>query len=100
MLLNGCRLSVNDIVKVPKQICWWAYKAGLRPYKPSLKSYRRPYNWKGHGRHWRINMHGQFQVSETYDTFDRWANSVQETWGMPKYEHEFLTIVEQVNNGS
>lgn len=84
--------------RVPKQINWWAYKAGLRPYKPSLKSYRRFHNWKGRGRHWRINNAGLFQVSEPREAFDRWANSVQETWSIPQSEHEFIALVESMKN--
>lgn len=79
-------------MKTPKQIHHWAYKAGLRPYRRGTRP--KFYAWKGRGRHWRINASGQFQASEPYASFDRWANSVQETWGMPGSEHEFIAIVE------
>lgn len=81
-------------IKVPKQIHHWAQKAGLRSEGRKFRKWR--LNWKGHGRRWRVNVHGQFQASERYETFDRWANSTEETWGMPQYWHEFESIVKGV----
>lgn len=81
-------------MKIPKQVFHWAGKAGLK----LTSKYKRKkfYSWKGKGRNWRINIHNRFQVSEPYDKFDRWANSVEETWGIPQSECEFITLVESV----
>lgn len=79
-------------MRIPKQIHWWARKAGLRLEGRKFRKWR--LSWKGHGRRWRVNIHGQFQISEPYETFDRWANSTAETWGMPQYWHEFQALVE------
>lgn len=51
------------------------------------------YGLVGRGHRWRVNMHGEFQMSEPYEQFDRWANSVQETVTMPTTFKEFNLAV-------
>jgi hypothetical protein len=38
-------------------------------------------------------MYGDFQASEVYSVFDRWANSIEESFPLPKTRDEFLEIV-------
>lgn len=78
-------------MKMPKQIYYWAYKAGLHQFQSSTR--HKYHTWKGHGRYWRVNMRGEFQASEGYHSFDRWANSTLQTWQMPKCEQEFVELV-------
>lgn len=80
---------------LPKQWKHWLAAAKLRPYGKAYDQARNPvYNFIGRGRHWRINCHGHFQVSEVYEDFDRWANSVRYTiFTTPKTRKEFIDNV-------
>ena len=77
-------------MKMPKQIHYWAKKCGL---KHAGRRYRKYGIWTGHKRHWRVNCHGEFQMSEQLDTFDRWANSLEKSTSLPRYEKEFTDVV-------
>jgi hypothetical protein len=89
------------MTKLPKQWKHWCGRMNLRPYKGSRRYYGVP-KWvylKGRGRHWRINDKGEFQASEVYETFDRWANSVQCAWTViPKTFDEFRLMVLAMEN--
>lgn len=84
--------------KLPKQIYHWSDKAKLQQLTNSkYKRNKIPY-WCGRGRCWRINDNNEFQVSVPYADFDRWANSVEKTFEMPKTEVEFISIVKGVKS--
>lgn len=78
-------------MKIPRQIHHWAYKAGLRRYRGITRP--KFYYWKGHGRCYRINMYNKLDISEPYETFDRWANSTSYTFDLPTSEKEFRKII-------
>jgi hypothetical protein len=59
---------------IPLRFSAWCKTAGLGPW--SVSRGFPVTNWRGHGRHWRINDKGEFQMSERFKTFDRWANSL------------------------
>lgn len=85
-------------VKLPKQWRKWVQKAGLRTaYDSKLdrhSSYGGGFYLKGHGRHWRVDCDGYLDVSEPFETFDRWANSLVRSAPMTaKNEREFLELV-------
>jgi hypothetical protein len=83
------------MANLPKQWKHWLKKAGFDPLDEFEK--RHPTNWKGFGRHWRININNWLQASETKETFDRWANSVFfSTEGIPQTEHEFLERIKHM----
>ena len=68
---------------VPKQFKHWCENHGIyedRKYKGCFKGRRRV---------WRINADNKFDMSETYRTFDRWANSRVKTCDLPQTEAEF-----------
>ena len=47
---------------------------------------------KAHGRHYRVRWHaGVVDIGETYDSFDRWANSCERTLSIEEFVQEFLT---------
>lgn len=76
-------------VKLPKQWPHWCKRLHLR--KDS--TFRGTDEWTlliGCGRHWRINVNGEFQASERHETFDRWANSTVATFTIPKTYTELL----------
>lgn len=84
--------------KLPKQWRKWVQKAGLRTaYDSKLdrhSSYGGDHYLKGHGRHWRVDCEGYLDVSEPFETFDRWANSLVRSVPMTaKTEREFLDLV-------
>lgn len=75
-------------LKFPKQYYHWLKKYG---FQGSMT------NFWGKGRHWRITMHGEFQVGECYDDFDRWANSVVASYpNIPTTEKEFKQAVKML----
>lgn len=83
-------------VKLPKQ---WRHWCKLMKLKPESRGYRYRhcyYALIGRGRHWRINMYGEFQMSEKHETFDRWANSLEKTAPMPKTKYEFIKTVKEM----
>ena len=84
-------------MKLPKQFKHWLQAANLRLYrrnrfyKPALTEFR------GRGRHWRINCHGELQCSEPYKDFDRWANSVAaSTLFEARTREEFLAAIKEL----
>ena len=97
-------------MKLPKQWKHWVSKNGIRSVlsRNSLaKKYRRKgYNWftlKGKGHLWRVNINNEVDIGETYDTFDRWANSIVDTWiSIPQTEYEFnlmlKSLLQSANN--
>ena len=71
------RNNVIATYRLPKQFFHWLRKAGIRS---SFKHHSKRYMAKmdsfiGHGRYWRINCYGLFEVSTKVADFDRWANS-------------------------
>lgn len=69
---------IQKEVRMPKQWRDWLKEAGLKSTYSSILSRRYGDHYlKGHGRHWRIDCCGNLDMSETFDTFDRWANSCQ-----------------------
>jgi hypothetical protein len=90
------------MIKLPKQYRHWCKLANLRP----IGKYKRRYGFsgkyyqycylKGRGRTWRVNSDGLFQMSEPYDTFDRWANSFFSEMEIPKTYKEFLAGIQSM----
>jgi hypothetical protein len=82
-------------VKLPKQWKDWCRKSGLRAVNSGFKMGRKYDYWclKGKGRHWRVNCYGEFQCSERYAEFDRWANSHIELDRIPQSLKEFRDTV-------
>jgi hypothetical protein len=87
----------KDSFKLPKSWKHWLKHAGLRREYTGSKGEWTYYSFVGRGRHWRINRYGEFQCSEPYALFDRWANSLQETWQLPKTKNEFVSLVKNYN---
>ena len=89
-------------MKLPKQWNHWVKMAGLR-HEASNKKWKRQHWSKfsliGHGRHWRVNCLGQFQMSEVHATFDRWANSTERTEQVPTTKKEFVNTVNRMLKG-
>ena len=85
-------------MKLPKQWNRWTKKAGLKSdQKSSLDREYTRYYFKGHGRNWRLNCHGWFDVSVPEKDFDRWALSRADTEEMCcKNEKEFVELVQQL----
>lgn len=82
--------------KPPKQINRWAEKAGLHLIPRAHSRYRcrwwhRSQFWVGYGRRWRVDIHGQLQVSDL--DFDRWANSLAAGVPLPTTEAAFIAAV-------
>lgn len=87
------------MIVLPKQ---WRHWCKLMKLKPEGRGYRhrhRYYALIGRGRHWRINMYGEFQMSEKHETFDRWANSLEKSVPMPLNEKDFKNAVKEMLNG-
>lgn len=77
-------------MKLPKQWKYWIQQSGLALESTNYRGAWTQYNFKGKGRHWRINCNGQMQVSCVYDEFDRWANSLSySSDGVPTTQEEF-----------
>lgn len=82
-----------------RQWRYWCIEAGLLPCLfegETLESISDEsfYSLRGYDRHWRITCNGEFQVSEPYEHFDRWANSVEETFKMPNSQKDLMKIVD------
>lgn len=46
---------------------------------------------RAHGRRYRVRWgHGVVDIGETYDSFDRWANSTERTLSIEEFVQEFL----------
>lgn len=89
----------KDNIKLPKQWKHWCDKVGLQSTcrtTHKFGGYDKYYYLKGKGRHWRVTCHGDFQASNLYEDFDRWANSVKCTFTVPARYSEFEKIVESV----
>ncbi len=75
--------------KPPKQFKHWLTKLNLQ--------YDDRYNGTciyGRGRNWRVNCYNEFQMSDPYEDFDRWANSVASTFEWP-FKKDFPATFEQ-----
>lgn len=84
--------------KLPKQFQRWAKKAGLKPsYSSSLaRRYECTY-FTGFGRNWRINCHGELDMSKPFANFDKWAGGREESMPMnSKNEAEFVKLVKEM----
>lgn len=83
-------------MKLPKQWKHWCRLANLRP----TYSNRQVGSWtylKGRGRMWRVDCNGFICCGDTYDRFDRWANSDAIVRApMPRTEAEFLAMVKNL----
>lgn len=71
------RTHIAGIYRLPKQFFYWLRKNNITSM---LVWYSKRYktdtaNLCGHGRNWRINCFGIFEVSCKIKDFDRWANS-------------------------
>lgn len=82
-------------IKLPKQWRHWCKLMKLKP-EGRYKYRHRYFALKGRGRRWRINMYGEFQMSEKEETFDRWANSLEKSVDMPKTKDEFIIAVKEM----
>lgn len=82
-------------IKLPKSFRHWITSAGLSMNcSPRTKRNRwSPFSLIGRGRHWRVNCNGTFDMSEVYKDFDRWANSREATFDLPKSKAEFIKLV-------
>ena len=82
-------------MKLPKQWYHWCYKAGLK-YDGDARRNKWKYCYlRGRNRMWRINCHGQLDMSCTIDKFDRWANSHEFSIDeLPTNEKQFLQVIE------
>lgn len=79
-------------MELPKQFNHWVKSAKLKPTYSDRKY--GIFYLKGNGRYWRINCNGDIDVTESYEKFDRYANStlfsVQFT---PKTKGEFIEFI-------
>ena len=83
-------------VKLPKQWRHWCKLMKLKP-EGRGKYNLRHFALIGRGRRWRVNMYGQFQMSEPHETFDRWANSVDcSVYPLPNTKTEFIKNVNEM----
>jgi len=86
---GDCEMSVP---KLPKQWLHWARKMKLYPHTPRCCC--SGYYLIGRGRYWRVCCNGEFDMSEKFSTFDRWANSCELTHPtLPKTEAEFISMI-------
>jgi hypothetical protein len=80
-------------IKFPKQWKHWAKLAGLKPY--TIRGGAGNFGFTGRGRHWRVSRFGDFQSSFHLRDFDRWSNSILNTYrGIPQTQAEFFNAVE------
>ena len=79
------------MIKLPKQWRHWVKLAGLKPER--IRGRGNLLYLVGNGRRWRVDMYGVLNKGETLDTFDRWANSTEDNFPLPKTRDEFLRIV-------
>lgn len=81
--------------KVPKQFYHWLKRLGIKPVC-KLRSIRKFY-FKNNERYYRMYWDNQyFEVSEKFETFDRWANSSLGIYPTPQTFEELKSIVETV----
>lgn len=79
-------------MKLPKQWSHWLRKNKMKDM--SAKSFAKNNTWLGHGRYWRINCFGEFQVSCKLSDWDKWSNSVcYSVPCVPATEKEFSDTV-------
>lgn len=79
--------------KIPKQFHHWCEQNHIKLIRKKRKN---KYYFKGFGRYFRINDINQFQASEPFATFDRWANSIAFTFDMPQTQYEFHCCLDEV----
>lgn len=87
-------MSIHGL-KPPKQWKHWTKSAGLKStYSSSLSRKYGDFYFKGHGRHWRLDCQGLLDMSEPFESFDRWANSCEQSEPMTaKNKSEFLALI-------
>lgn len=76
-------------VKLPKQWAHWCQRLHLRKSGRG----RGARAWRlliGCGRHWRVNVNNELDVSCRHENFDRWAISTVATFTIPKTYTELL----------
>lgn len=87
--------DIKSEIVLPKQWRDWLRAAGLKPsYDTHMARHYGVTYFTGYGRHWRIDYCGNLDMSETFDTFDRWANSCQLSLPMSATnKNEFVRLV-------
>lgn len=79
--------------RLPKSFWHWCKLAGIHPSSHRDKIYQ---CWSAKGRGWRVNCLREFQSSERWETFDRWANSLNFSAPIPQSKDEFLNTVKKM----
>lgn len=92
---------MNNEYEPPKQWRHWVKKFGLSFNADAHELRHRPYGGdrylKGHGRYWRLDYAGNLDMSEPFEEFDRWANSLELSVPMTaKNQGEFALLVERM----
>lgn len=77
-------------MNLPKNFQFWAQNCGLTPESNSV------YYYTGFGRHWRVSCYGEFQMSVPFADFDKWANSLDRGFPIPKSQKEFEKLMKKV----
>lgn len=88
MCTNGNAYSLPTEMPnmIPKQLRYWAKRHKILPIGHL-------HYYVGRGRFWRIDAAGELQVSCPANDFDRWANSVEYSFEVPKTQSEFDKLV-------
>lgn len=95
-------MFVDGELHLPKQWRRWLKAAGLTHSSGADENRKRRYmsDWaclKGHGRYWRIDCEGNLDMSEPFDDFDRWANSLEKSVKMEALtQEEFINLVKEM----
>ena len=77
-------------MNIPKEWYDWLDDAGFH-----IDCHR---YYKGFGRYWRVNIQGMLEVSEPFETFDRWANSSVAECPLPQTKEQFEATVKWLLN--
>lgn len=81
-------------MRMPKQWENWCRDQRLSPHGKRYGKKRADWLYlKGRGHYWRVNCHGQIQLGDSYEYFDRWALCNIEEMPMPKSRNEFREAV-------
>lgn len=77
--------------KLPKQWNRWVKNAGLKLSYPNSE----PRYLEGHGRYFRVDCVNHLDMSEPFETFDRWANSCEASVSLDDVNNEtdFIRVV-------
>lgn len=70
--MNSYTCSEGTPTKRPKEFNHWLKLNGIKPVDRTDSG---KYYFKDKERHYRITCFGEFEASESFETFDRWANS-------------------------